>query len=191
MPNRFRLSALYSLGIVVMIVQTPGNGVATGTTLSGAVEGPAFVVKTDGDWEPVGSGQLRWFGFLIYEATLWAPEGDFRPGERPYALAIDYRRHISGSKLTQTTIDEFQRFGISSERIHRWEKHLMQLFPDVEPGDQIIGVAGEEGITTFYFNQQAVGQMDDPDFTSAFFAIWLSENSRTPALRASLTGKRN
>ena len=34
------------------------------------------------DWRIQGQGEMRWFGFRLYQASLWAPEGRWQ-AERP------------------------------------------------------------------------------------------------------------
>ena len=36
---------------------------------------------------------------------------------------------------------------------------------------------------------EVIGQIDDAAFTSAFFAIWLNEDTRLPGLRRELVGR--
>jgi hypothetical protein len=38
----------------------------------------------------------------------------------------------------------------------------------------------------FFHNDRAIGTVDDPDFSDAFFAIWLDARTTAPSLRESL-----
>jgi hypothetical protein len=38
----------------------------------------------------------------------------------------------------------------------------------------------------FFHNDKPIGRIDDADFASAFFLIWLDERTAAPSLRASL-----
>jgi hypothetical protein len=40
----------------------------------------------------------------------------------------------------------------------------------------------------FYHQGKLTGRIDDVEFAGAFFAIWLDERTREPALRARLLG---
>ena len=59
------------------------------------------------------------------------------------------------------------------------------MFPDVKPGDSIVGHYLPDG-ARFTFNEQPLGSIDDPAFARAFFAIWLDPNTSEPDLRAAL-----
>ena len=62
---------------------------------------------------------------------------------------------------------------------------MQQVFPDVRPGDHLLGVHGGDGVH-FYQENRLLGQIDDVDFADAFFAIWLDERTSAPELRAAL-----
>jgi hypothetical protein len=38
----------------------------------------------------------------------------------------------------------------------------------------------------FFFNEQPIGEIDDPAFARAFFAIWLDPRTSEPSLRSAL-----
>ena len=70
----------------------------------------------------VGTGQLRWFGFSVYDVSLWTANGDFRccSASQPVAIAFEYKRRISRDRLVESTVDEWKRIGIldSATREH-------------------------------------------------------------------------
>lgn len=43
-----------------------------------------------------GSGEMRRFGFLVYEAQLWAAAN---PSDPPIALQLTYKRDIAGARI--------------------------------------------------------------------------------------------
>ena len=49
-------------------------------------------------------------------------------------------------------------------------------------------VALTNGGMALYHNQVKLGQTNDPAFTDAFFAIWLSDNALKPDLSSQLRG---
>ena len=59
------------------------------------------------------------------------------------------------------------------------------IFPDVRPGDHILGVQLPDA-ARFFFNDRTIGTIDDPAFARAFFAIWLDARTSAPDLRAAL-----
>ena len=61
-------------------------------------------------------------------------------------------------------------------------------FPDMQNGDEAMIVAQIDGGMALYHNQVKLGQTDEPAFTDAFFAIWLSDNALKPDLSRQLRG---
>ena len=136
----------------------------------------------------VGEVRFRLFIFDIYHAALFAPDGSF-DGMAPYALKLSYLRDVSSQTITETSVDEMRRQGVTDEdRLVEWAVWMEQNFPDMENGDEAVMVALADGGMAFYHNQIKRGQTDDPVFTKAFFAIWLSDNALKPNLSRRLRG---
>ena len=129
-----------------------------------------------------GSGTFKRFGVLVYEATLWASDDPQRP---PLALRIDYKRRIAGNVIANASVKEMRRFVTDEARLQRWEEQMQQLFPDVKPGDHLVGFHSGDGVH-FYQEDRLLGRIDDADFANAFFGIWLNERTSAPDLRAAL-----
>jgi hypothetical protein len=68
----------------------------------------------------------------------------------------------------------------------RWEARMREIFPDVAPGDRLIGVAEPARQARFYAGDRYLGRIAEPAFVSAFFAIWLGSRTSAPGLRARL-----
>lgn len=131
-----------------------------------------------------GSGEFRRFGLLIYEATLWTGSDD--PLRPPLALELTYKRKISGRDIADASVKEIRNLGTADEpRLRDWGERMVKIFPDVRPGDQIVGVHLPDA-ARFYFNDRSIGAVDDPAFARAFFAIWLDARTSAPDLRAAL-----
>ena len=131
-----------------------------------------------------GTGEFRRFGFLVYEATLWAAGDD--PLRPPLALKLTYKRHIAGKDIAEASVKEIRNLGIAdSAQLKRWGEQMGRIFPDVKPGDHILGLHLPEG-ARFFYNDQPAGTVDDPAFARAFFAIWLDSKTSAPDLRAAL-----
>lgn len=129
-----------------------------------------------------GSGEFRRFGFLVYEATLWAGDDPQRP---PLALQLEYKRSISGKAIAEASVSEMRRFVSDEAMLAEWGQAMQRIFPDVKPGDRIIGVYRQDGA---YFHQhgQLIGSITTPGFARAFFGIWLDARTSAPDLRAAL-----
>lgn len=130
-----------------------------------------------------GSGEFRRFGFLIYEATLWAGDDPTRP---PLALQLSYQRYIQGQALAEASAAEMRKLGIAEEAlVARWSAALARIFPDVRPGDDLIGLYLPEG-AHFHQDGRWLGSIREPAFARAFFGIWLDARTSAPELRAAL-----
>lgn len=146
-----------------------------------ANSGPRSLVAGMQRW---GSGDFRRFGFLVYEATLWAGSDD--PLRPPLALRLTYRRSISGKSITEASVGEIRNLGVADEgSLTLWGEQMGRIFPDVRPGDEILGVHLSDG-ARFFHNDRQVGAIDDPAFARAFFAIWLDPRTSAPELRSAL-----
>lgn len=129
-----------------------------------------------------GSGEYRRFGFLLYEATLWAGDDPQRP---PLALRLDYKRRIAGSAIAEASVAEMRRFVADEARVREWGEPMRRIFPDVKAGDHLVGVhRGDEA--RFYQDGRLLGAIASPGFAAAFFAIWLDERTSAPQLRTAL-----
>jgi hypothetical protein len=139
---------------------------------------------------PLGSGELRWLGFRVYHATLWAQQRPFTPA-RPFALQLRYYRTISRQRLVQTSIDEMARLGgagVDAATLAQWGQALAGAFTDVVPGDELTGVFAPGHGMRFYNQQVLLADIADPRLARAFFGIWLDEGTRDPGLRRQLLG---
>lgn len=129
-----------------------------------------------------GSGAFRRFGFHVYDATLWAGDDPLRP---PLALRLDYKRTIAGKAIAEASVNEMRNFVADAARLAAWGEQMAHIFPDVRAGDHLVGLWQPEG-ARFMQGERSLGQIDDPAFARAFFAIWLDERGSAPALRTAL-----
>lgn len=134
-----------------------------------------------------GTGEFRRWGFLVYEATLWANGDD--PQKPPLALGLTYKRNLDGVKIADASVSEIRNLKIANEaQLKSWGVRMAEIFPDVKPEDRIVGVHLPEG-ARFFHNGRLIGSVDDPAFARAFFAIWLDVRTSAPELRALLLKK--
>ena len=139
----------------------------------------------------VGGGLLRMFGFQIYNAYLWTPEGASFDQTKPHVLDIHYLRTFSAKQLAERSIDEMRGQSAGSEAVYsKWSTEMQRVFADVKEGDRLIGVATPARTAKFFHNGTYRGEVADAAFTDAFFGIWLGEKSSQPGLRERLLGKR-
>lgn len=142
--------------------------------------------------QPLGSGDLRWFGLRVYTANLWSERKPF-DASAPFALELTYHLDISRQRFVDTSIDEIRRLSgnrLPVEKLKHWEREMSRAFTDVKAGDQLIGVYLPNEGCRFYSRSKLLADIRDPEFANAFFAIWLDERSRKKELRAQLLGVR-
>ncbi len=144
------------------------------------------------DATPVGSGSFRWFGLKLYDATLFAERGTVNAADwaaTPLALELAYVRSIEGHKIAEASVDEMKKLGLGNSTQRRaWGEAMKRVFPDVSEGTRLTGVYLPGQATRFFRNGEAIGEITDPAFGPAFFAIWLHPKTSAPKLRAALLG---
>jgi hypothetical protein len=87
----------------------------------------------------------------------------------------------------ERSLQEMERMGFGdAPRRTRWLEAMKRMFPDVAKGDRLTGVHEPGRGARFFHNDRAIGTVDDPDFSDAFFAIWLDARTTAPSLRESL-----
>ena len=185
MPKRAALSTLACLVLLL------GGGLAA-PARAATLPGP--VIEQGYPLRPVGTGDLRWLGMAIYEASLWTTSGrysGFGPGET-VALSLDYRRAFSRDELVRITDIAWRRLGhLDAGQRERWLAELRRTWSDVSPGQNVTTVVIPNGPTHFYDHQGRFARVDDPAFGPAFLAIWLDPRSVVGELRLRLLGGRD
>jgi len=112
--------------------------------------------------------------------------GWLRAHRPPLALKLTYKRNISGRDIAEASVKEIRNLELVDEaRLKSWGEQMSRIFPDVRPGDQITGLHLPEA-ARFFHNERSIGDIGDPAFAQAFFAIWLDPRTSAPELRAAL-----
>lgn len=125
----------------------------------------------------------------VYSAQLFAPNAVYEQ-EKPLALKLVYQIELKGKAIAERSVAEMKEQGLDDpEKERYWYQQLADIIPDVKKGDEIIGQVDESGKTTFFFNQNPVGEIDDMEFSKRFFDIWLGVKTSEPKLRLALIGK--
>ena len=170
LAKQMGLMGLYSLAVFFLLaIPTAGYPQAFQTTGKAALQ-------------PYGTAEFRRFGFLVYEAQLWAGNNPLEP---PIALQLTYKREIAGSKIVEASVDQMRALGADEEQLGVWAAAMRRIFPNVKPGDQIVGIY-QPGSAVFLFNNREIGQVNDADFARLFFGIWLDPRTSEPKLRQRL-----
>jgi hypothetical protein len=143
----------------------------------------------------VGGGLLTWFGFEIYEASLWTTDGNFAGLDnlqQPTALSLWYRRGFSRERLIEITQNGWTEFNLATPlQQERWSAQLAKIWVDTEKGSNMTALVTPGGETRFYNAQRFLGSVTDAAFGPAFLGIWLdarTQGTRLENLRAALLG---
>jgi hypothetical protein len=140
------------------------------------------------DAQKVGEGRYTYLFLNIYDAALYAPQGAW-DNDKPFALQLSYLRTFNGKRLADSSAKEIRRQGFTDEvKLATWHAQMRKIFPDVDRGVSLTGVYTETGGTIFYRDDIEIGRIDDPEFSRAFFSIWLDEKTSAPDLRRKLLG---
>jgi hypothetical protein len=93
------------------------------------------------------------FGFSIYRAQLWAPEGQYKK-DAPFALSLTYSRDIAGERILDASLKEMKKLGAPVDQSPQWREQLARVLPDVKQGDTLTGIyTPGKGAEFFYQNQ--------------------------------------
>jgi Chalcone isomerase-like len=192
------LSSLVLSGLVLSGLVLSSSGAQAQTSINVATTSSAAIpaaVKSVGDLKLMGAGPLRWFGLKVYDARLFGSAELTNVNQwkkLPIALELTYARNIQGSAIAKASDDEIARLGFGTgEQRQRWSSQMSRIFPNVQSGDQIIGIYrpandGQKASTQFFLNAKPIGTIDDAEFGIAFFSIWLDERTRENSLRTAL-----
>ena len=108
---------------------------------------------------------------------------------QPFALKLSYLREIEGKKIADRSIEEMRDQGIQDEvKLATWHSQMRNIFPDVDAGINLTGISTDKGEAVFYKDNLEIGRISDPQFSKAFFDIWLNEQTSAPDLRRKLLG---
>ncbi len=178
----------------------PRRAVLTGAfcslmeTTMNAIAAPALPLALRAEWpqaQLMGQGALRFFGLLVYEACLWAPQSlqADRYDQQPFALELSYARRLEGVAIAERSIAEMRRVAPFDDALgQRWLAFMKVAFPDVLANDRLLGLHDGRGGVRFFHNGHPTAQLQDSEFARLFFGIWLAPQTSAPALRAALLG---
>ncbi len=136
--------------------------------------------------KPSAPQRLKIWGFEIYDARLWTSAGFSMSqySEQVFALELTYLRSFEGKDIAKRSIDEMKRIGaFSADQEMAWRKAMSDMFPNVEKGDQLLGIHKPNAGAEFWSQHKRLGFIADPQFARLFFGIWLHEATAAPAIR--------
>ena len=138
--------------------------------------------------ERVGEARYRVFGFNVFDADLFASEGEFDK-DAPFAISLTYLRNLKGDRIVARSLSEIEDQGaVTEEQVVAWQTALGAIIPDVRKDDTITGVRTQDGTAKFYLNADFIGAVEDTDFAGRFFDIWIGEKASNKKFRSRLLG---
>ncbi len=160
------------------------------TTVVGSVTtSPPVISHYVPNAKVVGKARYTYLFWDIYDATLYAPEGSWQASQ-PFALELIYLRDFDGKDIAKRSVAEMRKQGLKdSQQLQEWETLMASIFPDVKPQTRLTGIADNSGSTHFYAGDEAIGEINDPEFTRWFFNIWLGSASSETKIRDQLLDK--
>ncbi|PKI14853.1 chalcone isomerase family protein [Colwellia sp. 12G3] len=125
----------------------------------------------------------------LYKSELLTTSGKYpiEINKENLLFDINYLADISSEDLIERTIEQWEHLGLTPEEYLPYVPVLKNIWPDTKDGDSL-SLLIHEGRSVFYFNEQYIGVINAPEFGPLFLAIWLSENTSQPSLRAELLG---
>lgn len=150
--------------------------------------GPVYAAESKAHSQLVGEGRLRYLFWDIYDVSLYSQSGKWQAGSS-FTLKIQYLRNAKGKLIAEKSLQEMQKQGLKDKaKSADWLLQMEAIFPNVKKGSVLTGVVDGNRFTTFYYQNEKIGEINNPDFSQRFFDIWLGENTSNPKLRKQLLG---
>ncbi len=153
---------------------------------------PEVVAKDTRSLALQGQGVMRFFGLKVYDIRLWTQQRARTADElsqQQFALELVYDLALKGRDIAERSVKEMRAQGWRDEaKLKRWGDDMARIFPDIRQGDTLIGVSVPGKEARFYARDKLIAVIVDPEFSRAFFDIWLSTKTSEPGLRKKLLG---
>ena len=146
-------------------------------------------VMADRPLSLVGTSTLKVMLFNVFDSALYTGTGQWDEPDNSFRLTLTYKRNLKARWLVRSTGEEWEHLGITDNRLDSWMSELATMWPDINKGDSITLDVDAQGVSRFFYNQNEIGAITDPDFGPLFAAIWLSPDTSQPKHRARLLGE--
>jgi Chalcone isomerase-like len=137
----------------------------------------------------VGQQRFTYWGFEVYDASLWA-SAPFAPDDwakQPLVLELRYLRDFKGADIAQRSIDEMQgQRPLSDTQQTNWSATLQALIPNVRTGERITGIYAPDKGMQLLHQDRLLGEMRDTELAQRFLGIWLAPETSQRKLRQQL-----
>lgn len=137
----------------------------------------------------VGQQRFTYWGFEVYDASLWA-SAPFAPDDwakQPLVLELRYLRDFKGADIAQRSIDEMQgQRPLGNTQQSSWSTTLQALIPNVRAGERITGIYSPDKGMQLLHQDRVLGELREPEFAQRFLGIWLAPETSQRKLRQQL-----
>lgn len=142
----------------------------------------------------VGGHRFTYWGFDVYDASLWA-SATFVPevwDRQDLVLELRYLRDFKGADIAQRSIDEMHaQRALSPAQKQNWTTALQSLIPDVRSGERLTGVYTPDQGLQLLHQDRLRGVVRDSELARRFFGIWLAPETSQRQLRQRLLAGAN
>jgi hypothetical protein len=144
------------------------------------------------DYIPIGETTFSILFWDLYKSKLLTTTGTYpiKTDKDKLLYQIKYLTDISSKDLVNRTVEQWQHLGVAPELYAAYLPILNKIWPDIEEGDSL-SLYVNNNKSVFYFNNNLIGEINQPEFSQLFLDIWLSEKTSEPNLRLELLGIKN
>jgi len=137
----------------------------------------------------VGQHRFTYWGFEVYDASLWA-SSEFAPddwAQQALILELHYLRDFKGPDIAQRSIDEMQgQRALNPTQLKNWLDALQKLIPNIRSGERLTGIYRPDKGMQLLHQDRPVGEVSDVELARRFFGIWLAPETSQRQLRQQL-----
>jgi hypothetical protein len=175
--------------VSIQVAVALGAVVAPALVAAAAVTLPPSVITLAPGLHRLGTARHTVFGLHVFNATLWVAGPQWSPTEA-HALDVEASRDIPPSRLVNGVIDEMRdlRAANNQQRL-MWKQRLDRIVPTLARGDQLVILCLPNQQTVIFHNGSTTGSIDDPNFGSALFRVWLDPRASRQDIRSALLQK--
>ncbi len=137
----------------------------------------------------VGQHRFTYWGFEVYDASLWAsaPFAALDWVKQVLVLELRYLRDFKGADIAQRSMDEMQgQRPLSAAQLQSWSATLQALMPNVRAGEQITGIYTPDKGMQLLHQDRVLGELRDTELAQRFLGIWLATETSQRKLRQNL-----
>jgi Chalcone isomerase-like len=137
----------------------------------------------------VGQQRFTYWGFEVYDASLWASAPFVAEdwAKQVLVLELRYLRDFKGADIAQRSMDEMQgQRPLNSTQQSSWSTTLQSLIPNVRAGERITGIYSPDKGMQLLHQDRVLGELRDPEFAQRFLGIWLAPETSQRKLRQQL-----